>query len=302
MFVPGNAALADKGTQPQSQAPRLQPPQIDLSAIKDLPVPDESSLPEVIRTAKALDKSLSPEQRAAGRAVLDRYSAEMDAISKAILAGRDQSGNVEAKPVDKALVARMTAVLGKIESEFAGFLSAEQLAQYRAVMRPQPFSGAVDTLPKLAGPSRDLKPESTPQGYTSYCFYGAYYDSYADYYAYYGYLYAYYDYYYTGHTYAYYAYYYSYLGWSYAITALTYSAPLYFEMYYWGPYMSSWPYYAYYYSYYAKYYQYYGYYYSYYNYYYYGTTRGYYAYLYNYYGYIGTYYAEYNTYYCYYYR
>jgi hypothetical protein len=253
------------------------------------------NLPETVQKAAVLQESLTPEQHAAVREVLDRYQPEMQAIMEVFTALPKSPAGAEPQPLDKDITARMTAMLYNIDAEMATFLNADQLALYRAVMQP-PFDG--EALPNTS------KPEgapAVPQGsYTDNCFYGAYYTAYTSYYGYFAYIYGYYDYYY-GYPYGYEAYIYSYYGFVYGDTALDYSAPTYVQGYYFGMWTCDYPYYAWLYSYYAETYTYYGYIYAFYDYYYYGSTYGYYSYVYGVYANGGADIAEYYTYYCYYY-
>jgi hypothetical protein len=314
VVMPANVAMAQKPVPPVANKAQVgAQPQIDLT-----------SLPEVVQKAAQLQKSLSPSQQDAVRKVLDQYRPVMLMIASADMASNTAVAapagfqqalkepavkQPEAKRVDQNQAARMAALLSKIDAGMAAILNADQLALYRAVMKPDlatkpDLASTVANGLKPAGPDPATKPDSatSPQGsYTSYCFYGAYYDAYTKYYAYYGYVYGYYDYYYNGTTNGYYAYLYGYYGYTEARTALDYSAPTYFGYYYTNLYTSGYPYNAYYYSYYAEYYEYYAYYYAYYDYYNTGTTYAYYAYYYDYYGYSYSSNARYYTYYCYYY-
>jgi hypothetical protein len=300
-LMPAGVALADKP----------EPPKFDLERPGGPPVADMASLPEAVQQAVALQEGLTAEQHAAVRAILDKHLPEVEATTKALMAelgvtvdasvgklpsAPDVATNGEpapnAEPVDREIMARIEAMVNSIDAEMAAVLDADQLALYRAVVRPE-----------LARPDTvEAEAAAGPEGsYTSNCYYGAYYDARAEAYAWLGYLYAYYDYYYNGYTYAYYAYYYAYQTYVYSRYALGYSAPVYFTYYFFNQYTSGYPYNAYYYSSYAETYGYYAYYYGYYNYYYNGTTYGYYAYVYNYNAYSAADYGHYYTYYCYYY-
>lgn len=292
-MVPANVALAQKP----------EPPELGLEQPDGLPVIDVQNLPETVQQAAVLQESLTPEQHAAVRAILDKYLPEMQATTDALVAVGKPAADAEPEPVDRDIMARIRAMFKNIDAEMATVLDADQLALYRAVTQP-PLPGD-DAMPKpdnTAMPKRDDSPVG-PQDYTSNCFYGARYNAYADAYAWLSYLYAYYDYYYYGYSYAYYTYYYAYQTYLYSKYALDYSGPTYFLYYYHGQYGSGYPYYAYYYSDYAENYGYYAYLYGYYNYYYYGSgsSYAYYAYAYAYYAYYGADYAHYYTYYCYYY-
>lgn len=276
-MVPSRSAIAARPEPPTVEG--VQPP----------PAIDFNNLPDTLQKAAQLQNSLTPEQHAAVRAILDKYSAEASAIHE-LMAALGKPQRSEPTQMDAAIVARMNKLVADIEAEMAGVLGADQFALYQAVTRSEL-------------PSFDKAPASASVegGYTSYCWYATYENTLHWYYIYYARLYAYYDYYYTGHTLAYYAYVYAYYAWQNSSTALDYSAPLYMQTYYLGMWWTNYPYYSYYYNYYTYYYMDYSEYYAYYNYYYYGTTYGYYAYVYAYYGFYYGYYSYYDAYYCYYY-
>lgn len=320
LIMPASAAVAQQRFPPAPQTGKMQaddPAKIDLGP-----------LPEVIQKATQLQQSLSPSQQAAMRAVLDQYQPELMQISAVDVAGGAagaaptgatgkplDTNQPESRRMDGNRVARMQAVLNKIDAGMVSILNADQLNLYRAAMRPESGSTPAGNFPMMAAPGLVSKPDSVgleqltkpdsassapAGGYTSYCFYGAEYDAITSYYAYWGYIYAYYNYTSYGTTNSYYAYIYAYYAFNYILTAINYSAPLYFSWYYAGWYLSGSPYNAYYYSYYARYYSYYAYQYAYADYQNTGHTYAYYAYLYNYYAwYYGYYGAEYYTYYCY---
>lgn len=285
-------------------AQRPQPPTLDLELA--------ANMPEALQQAAALQESLTAEQHAAVRAVLDEHQADLQAASDALAAAMGAAPDAAmgkmsaspdiatrvgpeaaAEPVDRELMARVQAVLQAIDADMAGVLDADQLALYRAAMNPE-FAA-----PDAAAPDA---PDATGS-YTSNCYYGAYYNAWAEAYGWLSYVYAYYDYYYYGYTYAYYTLYYAYYTYLYGVYALDYSGPVYFTYYFFNQYTSGYPYNAYQNSYYTEYYGYRAYYYGYYNYYYYGSGSGYayYAYYYGYYSFYGGDYGHYYTYYCYYY-
>jgi len=293
-MAPASVALAQKP----------EPPTLDLEATGDMP--------EALQQAAALQQSLTAEQHAAVRAILDKHLPDLEAASEALVATMGAAPDASmgkmsadadvatragpeaaAEPVDREAMARVQAVLQAIDADMAGVLDADQLALYRAVMNPALAA------PDAAGPDA----AGAPGSYTTNCYYGAYYNAYAETRAWLAYLYGYYDYYYYGYTYAYYTYYYAYYAYQYSVYALDYSAPLYFTYYFFNQYTSGYPYNAYYYGYYTEYYGYRAYYYGFYNYYYYGSgsAYGYYAYYYGYYAFYGGDYGHYYNYYCYYY-
>jgi hypothetical protein len=293
VLAPAQAALADKPEPPAGA-------QLDAAPAVDL-----QNLPDALKAADALQATLSADQLAAARAVLDSYMPELQAIM-ALINPEKPSPDAEPQRVDPGLAARMVAVLDGIDAGLASVLDADQMALYRAVAMPDLSSAppAPDgTVPELAAPSA----VDAVEGYTSYCWYSPYYGAYAKYYSYYGYIYAYYQYYYYyTSTYSYLAYYYAYYSYWYSRYALDYSAPGYFGGYYTG--MVSvedgytYFYWAYYWSYYGYLYGYYAYYYAWYHYYYeYSGGYAYYSYYYNYYGYDYGWSAYVYAYYCYYY-
>lgn len=304
VLMPSSAVLADKptppdtvgkGPLPQGSQPE-QPTVARPDASVNLPAPDMTNVPDVVKKAATLQASLSDKQQAAVRLVLDRYMPEFAQIGRNLMS-RDTS----LSPAQ--IGTRMATMLKGIDAEMANILNADQLALYRAVMAPENSFAKADlaNAPKGFNSTALVQPDGavSPQGYTSYCFYAAYYDLYSRYYGYWGYYYAYYNYYYYSTSYGYSAYYYAYYGYQYMTYAFEDSARVYFDEYYRGSYMFSEPYSSYYYNYYAQTYFYNAYYYDYYDYYYYGHSLAYYAYYYSYYGY---YYAVPNTaYYCYYY-
>ena len=287
-------------------AQRPEPPTLDLEVAGDMP--------ETVQQAAALQESLTAEQHAAVRAILDKHLAELQAASDALMASMgvapadasmgkmSASADIAtrgepaaaAEPVDREAMARVQAVLQAIDADMAGVLDADQLALYRAVMNPEFAAPDAAAGPDAAG---------SPGSYTSNCYYGAYYNAWAETAAWLSYLYGYYDYYYYGYWYAYATYYYAYQTYLYGVYAVSYSGPVYFTYNFFNQYTSGYPYNAYANSYYTEYYGYYAYYYGYYNYYYYGSgsTYGYYAYYYGYNAWYGGDYGHYYTYYCYYY-
>jgi hypothetical protein len=291
-FLPSQSVAAQRPQPPTTDGRAGGPPAIDYN-----------NLPLTIQQANQLNASMSHEQAGAMAHILEAHMPAFKDIMLALTA-QPRSTDGQPKAVDKSVADRLTAELNSIDAELALVLSADQLALYRAVMQPG------GTLPQS---DVSATPSGT-NGYTDYCFYGAYESAYAKYYGYYGYYYAYYNWYilyYYGYSYyyAYDAYVYSYYGYLYSRYALDYAGPDYFSMGYFGMYSNtddgySYPYLAYVYAYYADEYQYYAYIYSYYAYYYdyYYTDYAYYAYVYNYYGwYYGSYYADIDLYYCYYY-
>lgn len=332
IIMPASVAAAQQPLPPSTpQTGQVQP--VD-------PVKNGGPLPEVVQKAVQLQQSLSPSQQAAIRAVLDQYRPELVDIAAVDTASRDgvaapngfkagvkqptanlpETTQSEAKRFDGNQAARLTAVLDKIDAGMAGILNADQLSLYRAVVKPDFASSPMTAVPGLtakpesaspnllgkpqpAGPNLLSKSDSAPSapaGYTSNCYYAAYYGAVATYYGYYAYIYSYYEYYYYGNTNGYYAYIYNYYTYYYLKYGLDYSAPLYFLWYYMGIYQSGYPYNSYYNNYYGSYYSYYGYYYAYYEYANTGNTYAYYAYLYSYYAYnYYAYYAYYYAYYCY---
>jgi hypothetical protein len=291
--VPSQMAIAAKPLPPGNEVEgRDGPPAIDYN-----------NLPPAIQSANSLHASLSPEQATAMAQTLEKHMPAFKDIMLALAARERQAPDAEPQPIDKEITVRTIAELTAIETELSAVLSAEQMALYRAVVQPN-LSFEL---------SAGAKEPYGTDGYTDYCFYGAFYSSYVDYYGYYAYVYAYYNWYtlyYYGYTYyyAYDAYIYTYYGWYYGFWSLEYAATNYFELYYWGFYTVDgngypYPYNAYLYSDLSEYYSYYGYLYAYYAYYYdpYYTDYAYYAYGYAYYGWYGAYYAEYYNYLCYYY-
>lgn len=295
LAAPASVALAQKP----------EPPTLDLEVTGEMP--------ETLQQAAALQESLTAEQHAAVRAVLDKHLADLEAASEALAAALGPAPDASmgkmsaspdvatragpeaaAEPVDRELMARVQAVLQAIDADMAGVLDADQLALYRAVMNPA-----------LAAPDAAAEPDdaAAPGYYTTYCFYAPYYNAYAEAYGWLSYLWGYYDYYYYGYYYAYLTYYYAYYAYTNGVAALSYSAPLYYTYYYHGQYTSGYPYNAYNYSYYTEYYGYRAYYYGFYNHYYYGSysTYSYYAYYYGYEAFYGGDYGHYYAYYCYYY-
>lgn len=276
---PSSSAYAARPEPPAVDG--IQPPEIDFA-----------NVPETIQKATQFKDSQSAEQLAAGRAILDKYLPELQAISESMIAQGKPERNTDVR-MDPAIAERINKLVADIEAEMAGILSAEQLALFQAATRPE----------MLAAETSSASPQGVDGYYTSYCFYAAWEDSWGWYYAYWQYLYAYYEYaYYYTNSYDYYAYYYSYYGYLNAGYGIQRSGPLYFQAYYPGMWWSNYPYYSYYYNYYADYYSYYGYLYAYYSYYYYsGSSYAYYSY---YYGYYANYYldwARYDAYWCYYY-
>jgi hypothetical protein len=295
--APANVALAQKPEPP------------DALALPDgLPAVDMENLPDALQKAAALQESLTPEQHAAVREILDNYQPEMQAISGGLMATGKVEFGAEPQRIDPDIAARMLALVESIEAEMAGVLGADQLALYQAVMQAPEFLGDDAAVPEVAVPTLGelgLAPAEV-EGYTSYCFYGPLYGAYAKYYAWWGYVYAYYNYYYYGTTYGYYATLYAYYGWAYMWDALLYAADTYFFLYYTGMYQVTnsypFPYWCYLYGYYAEYYLYYAYLYAYYDYYYgSGSSYAYYAYYYCLYGNNYAYYTYLYCYYCYYY-
>ena len=270
-----------------AQAARPEPPKVD--GIQP-PAIDLANPPEIIQKGVQLQNSLTPEQHAAGRVVLDKYLPELTAIHE-MLAAMGKPQRSEPAQMDAAIVERMNKLVADIEAEMAGVLSADQFALFQAV-----------TKPAMPGQQMSIASPTGINGYyTDYCWYATYENTLAFYYAYYGYLYGYYDYYYYGGDLSYNAWNYAYYGWIYAGYALDYSAPLYMQSYYLGLWWSDYPYNAYYYSYYSYYYMYYAEYYAYWNYYYYSTgyDYAYYGWAYDYYGLNYAYYSYYDAYYCY---
>jgi hypothetical protein len=285
-------------------AQRPEPPTPDLAAAGDMP--------ETVQQAVALQESLTAEQHAAVRAILDKHLPDLEAASEALVAAlgappdasmgkMSASADIAtrgepaaaAAPVDRELMVGVQAVLQAIDADMAGVLDADQLALYRAVMNPE-FAAA----PDAAGPDA----AGAPGAYTTNCYWGAYYNAGTEAYAWLSYVYGYYDYYYYGgYYYAFLTYYYAYQTYSAAVNALRYSAPVYFTYYFFGQYTSGYPYNAYDYSYWTEYYGYRAWFYGYYNYYYYGSGSGYgwYAYYYGYQSFYGGDYGHYYTYYCY---
>lgn len=292
-MVPGNVVLAQ----------RPEPPD-PLAQSDGLPAIDMQNLPEAVQKASALQESLTAEQHAAVRAILDRYQPEMQAINDAFMAAGKVSAGGEFQRIDRDIAARMVALMNGVEAEMAAVLGADQLALFQAAMQPSPFLGdeAIPGLPDAAMSEPDVSPAEA-QGYTTYCFSGPYYDAMVKYYAFWGYIYALYNYYYYGTAYAYNAFYYAYYGWGAAWNALLYSADTYFFLYYWSSYQVEddypFPYWAYYWGTGTRYYDYYGYLYAYNDYLNTGSTYAQYAYLYLYYAYYYSYYGYLNNYYCY---
>jgi hypothetical protein len=272
-----------------AQAARPQPPTVEGLPPRTV---DMDNLAEPLQKALDLQASLTPEQLAGVRTVLDKYLPAMQAIHEG-LATQGKPQRSEPVQMDTAIVDQMNTVIANIESEMAGVLNADQFALYQAVTKPAKTAAPLDSLG-----------QSVEGGYTSYCWYSTYENTLAWYYSYYGYLNSYYSYYYNNTSNAYYAYYYAYYGWEDAGYALDYSAPLYMQTYYLGLWWSAYPYNAFYWSYYTYSDMNYAYYYAYYQYFYdtdYSGGYAYYAYLWNYYGYYYGYYSYLDSYYCEYY-
>ena len=277
--MPTKSAMAARPAPPTVEG--IQPPTIDFN-----------NLPDVLVQAAQLQDSLTADQHAAGRVVLDKYLPELRAIHEVMAAqGKPQRG--EPVQMDAAIVQRINKLVADIEAEMASVLDADQFAIFQAVTKPT-MPGAQMTM---------ASPQGVDGYYTSYCWYGTWENTLAWYYSYYGYLYGYYDYYYYGGDLSYNAYTYAYYGWLYAGYALDYSAPLYMQTYYLGLWWSDYPYSSYYWNYYSYYYMYYAEYYAYYNYYYYSTgyDYAYYGWLNDYYGYVLRLLRLLDSYYCYYY-
>jgi hypothetical protein len=286
-------------------AQRPEPPD-PLAQSDGLPAIDMQNLPEALQKAATLQESLTPEQHAAVREILDRYQPEMQAINDALMATGKAPAGAELQPFDRDIVARMAALVDDVEAEMAAVLDADQLALYQAAMQPAALSGdeAISELPGAAMPKPDGSPAEA-QGYTTNCFYGPQYDARVKFYAAWGYTYAYYNYYYYGTTYAYYAYYYAYYARGSSWNALLYSADTYFFLYYMSSYQIEdsypFPYWAYYWGTRTRSYENYAYQYAYLDYQNTSHTYAYYAYYYLYYAYYYAYYGYYYNYYCYYY-
>lgn len=293
-MVPAQSALAQKPEPPGDESIDGPP------SIESMPDP----VREVTQKAVSLQESLTAEQHAAVREILDKYQPEMQAIADVLVAGKKPVVEDEPQPVDRDVVERMNTMFGDIDAEMATVLNAEQLALYRAVTNPD-FSNRE----MMLQPSDADAPEQSPsaaQGYTDYCSYSPTYQAIAELYSLYGYIYAYYSYYYYGGDYAYNAMVYADYALWYGSDALRYSGQCYFETYYAGMMTyyddTSYAYWAYYYGDYADDYGYNAYIYGYYDYYYYySSDYAYYNYLYNYNAYVYADAANSEAYYCYYY-
>jgi hypothetical protein len=272
-----------------AQAARPQPPAIEGIQPPEL---DFSNPPETIQKAVQLQDSLTPEQHAAGRTILDKYLPEVRAIHEAMAAQGKPVHNQLTK-TDPALVQRMNDLVNNIEAEMAGVLNSEQFAMWLAVTKP--------TLPGME--AKAASGMGVEGYYTDYCLYGAYENAGTWANGYWGYYYGYLDYYYYGGELSYNAYYYAFYAMTYADYALQFSGWVYFASGYWNQWYTDYPSNAYYWSYYAEYYFYYAYYYAYWNWYYYSTgyDYAYYGYAYDYNAYYYADWAEYDTYWCYYY-
>jgi hypothetical protein len=292
-MVPAQSALAQKPEPPGDESIDGPP------SIESMPDP----VREVTQKAVSLQESLTAEQHAAVREILDKYQPEMHAIADVLVAGKKPAVEGEPQPVDRDVVKRMNAMFDAIDTEIATVLNAEQLALYRAVMNPD-FLDSV--MSKPIGADAPKQSPNAAQGYTDACSYSPTYQAIAKLYSLNGYIYAYYSYYYYGGDYAYYAMVYASYALSYGDAALSYSGQCYFETYYAGMMTyyddTSYAYWAYSYGDDAYYYGEYAYLYGYYDYYYYySSDYAYYNYLYNYYAYVYADAANSEAYYCYYY-
>lgn len=288
-MMPAQSALAQKPEPP------------DLESF-DGPPSTESmteSTREIAQKAASLQESLTPEQHAAVREILDKHQPEMQAVVDLLVSSPKPSPDVDplSIAIDESIVPRMEALVESIETEMATVLDAEQMALYRDVT-----NGAFH---RETGSEKAAMPENAaPQGgggggygCTDYCLYAPTYEAYAEYFGYYGYLYAYYSYDYYGSSYAYNAMEYASDAFFNDHMALKYSGPVYFECsvgvpitWYYND--TAYTYWGYSYSWNGYYYAYYAYQYAYNDYAYTGSTYGYYSYIYNYYSYI---YATYAT-------
>jgi hypothetical protein len=286
-----------------------------------------------MESAKALKESLTAEQVAAIKAVLDSHAAELSAITaqlpdpnavsstpRAYLPLVITNGSSSAQSSSSADAPKLTssasldrnaallsvlnqsdALQATISAEVAALLTSDQQALDAKAFAP--VKGARQALDKAlsASSANVATPNSaeTPDYYSTYCYYAGQYASYAAYYGYYGYLYGYYNYIYNTYG-SYNAYYDLYYGRYYAFYGLREVAAGYFDLIILGSDFNgnvsaglSDNYYAYYYTYY-------GYNEAYSNYSSYGYTYAYYAYYYGYYANQYAYNAYYYNYYCYY--
>ncbi len=316
------SVVGAQGPQPQSTLPNAAQ------------VNESSANTTALRSAIALQQSLTNEQRTALKAVLDKYAADFKAIAAQlpdprganvsrdefvympmVLGGggattndngskpqQDQTADANRLQDFKAATESLKALQAKVDAEVASILNASQQADFQAGLKPtQILAERAEAEANAALSNVATSSDASVQAYYPYCSTAAYYGSYASYYNWISYYYAYYDYVYYGTTYGYYSYYYAYYGYLYTVDGLAEAAGGYFDLAYLG---SDWNglayagisdnYYAYYYSYYGSLYGYYDYIYQ------SGSTYAYYAYLYGYYGYNYAYYAYYYNYYCYY--
>jgi len=314
----------------QPLSPRLEvtpPLQGHLKEGFSAPLGDKLAVPDAVRTTVKLRESLSANQQAAIRAVLDRHALDLQAIRQRLpeqgnganlsvgnklprqqqldrmtegntnVAGSNSKVSAQDIQRDTNLLknlgktaTRLKGIQDQIDREVTALLTADQQALYLQSVKPLQQAGAQTA----AAINREASIQST-----SDCFYGAYYGTIAKYYAYVAYYYGYYDYYYYGNTYAYYDYLYNYYAYSYAYNGLRDAAAAYFDSAYgFGYDFNNQSDSAYTNFVYAEYYAYYGSLYGYYSYYYYGSAYGYYGYYYGYYADYYSYYAYYYSYYC----
>jgi hypothetical protein len=284
-------------------------------------------------SAKALKDSLTAEQVAAIKAVLDSHAAELNAITAqlpdpnavsttpraylpvVITSGSSSAQSASSPDAPKltssasldrsatflSLLKQSDSVQSAISAEVSALLTPDQQALEAKAFSP--LKSARQGLEKAltASPAKVATPNSgsTPDYYSTYCYYGGQYASYAAVYAYYGYLYGYYNYYYNSAG-SYNAYYYLYYGYLYANYGLREVSAGYFDLIIWGSDFNGYVGTGVTDNYYAYYYTYYGYTTAYSNYSTYGYTYAYYAYYYGYYANSYAYNAYYYNYYCYY--
>lgn len=280
------------------------------------PSVDGLAVPDAVKAAVALRASLSADQLASIKAMVERYNSRVKEAGQGLQDPAGQEANAAPKPSSdkastpqaaaslaaassiqaaKAVQAQMEAINSDMDKEFASILNADQLKLFQASKPVNNSSKATAAQGPLGTAG---SPDSSVQASTS-CYYAGQYAANATYYLYWAYYYAYYNYYYYGTTYGYYAYLYSYYAYySYAVDALAELGGAYFSILQLGSDFSglgsagvSDAYYAYYYGYYGSLYGSYDYSYG------SGSIYAYYAYLYGYYGYSAAYNAYYYGYY-----
>ena len=225
--VPAQVGLADKPEPP------------DMAGLDAAPATDWQNLPAAVQAGAALKKSLTLDQRAAWRVILDSYLPEMRAIM-ALAPAEKPSAEAEPQPVDASLKMRTAALLDSINAEMAAVLDAEQLALFRAVMNPNfpdvdplPSEDVAEALP-IADVADPSAVDAVEGCYTGHCFDSAYYGAHGDYLGWLAYTYAAYNYYYHGTQLGYHGYVWAYGARLYGLSGLKYAGRGYFTTYYGG--------------------------------------------------------------------